>query len=187
MEDLSRCAVDLIARIGLEQLTLRKVAEAHGCTKGMVQYYFKDKEALLYSALIYVTERYHQRSKKLAGDLQGLALIESRYRALLPLNKALHDEWSVRVAFYTRASTTPAMQKLLSQHYQRDLKTGIKDLELARSRGEVRADIDLADAYRSVMSTVGGIGLTAVMNPSQLSPKEQINILKRCLAGLQPC
>lgn len=185
MANLSRCAAELIARLGIEQTTLRNVAEAAGCTKGMVQYYFEDKEALLYNALLFVTERYRQRAKASAGDLRGLALIESRYLAILPLNKELHDEWSVRVAFYNRASTTPAMQKLLSQHYQRDLRAGVKDLEVARELGEIRPDIELADGYRIIMSTVGGMGLTAVMNPTQLSAKEQTRILKMCIDSLR--
>lgn len=185
MQGLSRCAAELIARIGLEQVSLRKVAEAFGCTKGMVQYYFEDKEALLYQALLYVTDRYRQRAQAAAGELRGLALIESRYMALLPLTRELHDEWSVRVAFYARAATTPTMQKLLSQHYQRDLRAGIKDLEDARSLGEIRSGVEPADAYRSIMSSVGGVGLTAVMNPAQLAPKDQIAILKHCIDALR--
>lgn len=185
-QKLSRCAAELIARVGLEQTTLRNVAEAFGCTKGMVQYYFADKEALLYEALLYVTERYRERAKAAAGSLRGLALIEARYTALLPLNKELHDEWSVRVAFYARASTIPAMQKLLSQHYTRDLKAGIRDLQEASKMGEVKPGLDYADAYRSIMSCVGGIGLTAVMNPTQLSPRDQVQILRMCIDALRP-
>jgi AcrR family transcriptional regulator len=186
MANLSRCAVELIARLGLEQTTLRHEAEAAGCTKGMVQYYFQDKAALLYHALTYVTDRYQARAKAAAGDLRGLALIESRYMSILPLNKELHDEWAVRIAFYTRAATTPEMQKLLSQHYQRDMRTGVKNLTEARELGEIRADIDLADSYRVIMSTIGGLGLTSVMNPTQLSNKEQIRILKASIDALRP-
>lgn len=185
-QKLSRCAAELIARVGLEQTTLRNVANAFGCTKGMVQYYFADKEALLYEALLYVTERYRERAKTAAGALRGLALIEARYKALLPLDKELHDEWSVRVAFYARASTIPAMQKLLSQHYQRDLKAGMRDLQEASKMGELKPDLDYADAYRSIMSTVGGIGLTAVMNPTQLSARDQVRILHLCIDALRP-
>jgi AcrR family transcriptional regulator len=183
---LSKCAAELIARIGLEKTTLRKVADAHGCTKGMVQYYFADKEALIYNALLFVTERYRERAKAAAGRLRGLALIESRYTALLPLNRELHDEWAVRVAFYTRAATTPAMQKLLSQHYDRDLKAGIKDLQDARRLGELREGLDDVDAYRTIMSAVGGVGLTAVMNPTQLSPRDQLQVLRNVIDGLRP-
>jgi AcrR family transcriptional regulator len=185
MANLARCTVELIARVGLEQTTLRLVAEEAGCTKGMVQYYFEDKEALLQNALVYVTDRYHQRVKATASELRGLAMIESRYMAILPLTKELHDEWSVRIAFYTRASTTPHMQKLLSQHYQRDMRAGVKDLEDARELGEIKADIDLADSYRVIMSTIGGLGLTAVMNPKQLTNKEQVRILRAAIDALR--
>ena len=184
-ERLSKCAAELIAQLGLEKTTLRKVADAYGCTKGMVQYYFADKEALLYNALLFVTERYRARARAAAGRLKGLALIESRYTALLPLNMELHDEWAVRIAFYTRASTTPAMQKLLSQHYDRDLRAGIKDLQQARKLGQVRANLSNIDAYRTIMSAVGGVGLTAVMNPTQLSPQDQLQVLKNVIDSLR--
>lgn len=182
---MSRCAAELIARIGLEQTTLRKVADAFGCTKGMVQYYFADKEALLYNALLFVTQRYRERARAAAGKLKGLALIESRYTALLPLNTELHDEWTVRVAFYTRAATTPAMQKLLSQHYEGDLRTGVKDLKEAHSMGEVCDGLDYPNAYRTIMSAVGGVGLTSVMNPSQLSPRDQVQVLRGVIDALR--
>jgi hypothetical protein len=35
-----------------------------------------------------------------------------------------------------------------------------------------------ADAYRSIMSCVGGTGLTAVMKPTQLGPRDQVQILR---------
>ena len=61
----------------------------------------------------------------------------------------------------------------------------INDLEDARSLGEIRADIEAADAYRSIMSAVGGVGLTAAMNPAQLAPKEQIAMLKHRIDALR--
>jgi hypothetical protein len=42
------------------------------------------------------------------------------------------------------------------------------------------------DAYRTIMSAVGGVGLTAVMNPTQLSPKDQVQVLRNVIDSLRP-
>ncbi len=185
-EGLSRCAAQLIATVGLENVSLRKIAEAYGCTKGMVQYYFADKEALLLNALLYVTDRYMERRKAAAGALRGLALIESHYMVLLPLTRELHDEWVVRTAFYSRASTVPSMQRVLTQHYRRDLRAGVRDLEVARSMNELRPGVDLTNGYRLIVSAVGGVGMAAVMNPRHIRPRDQIQILKDSIDSLRP-
>jgi len=62
----------------------------------------------------------------------------------------------------------------------------IDGLQEAKKMGELKAGLEYADAYRSIMSTVGGIGLTAVMNPSQLSPRDQVQILHSCIDSLRP-
>ena len=45
--EIAAQAAKWIAKRGLETLSLRSVAASHGCSKGMVQHYFLDKEELL--------------------------------------------------------------------------------------------------------------------------------------------
>ena len=52
--ELAATAAAVVADAGLEQTTLRAVAARHGCTKGMVQHYFADKDALLLLSLIHI-------------------------------------------------------------------------------------------------------------------------------------
>ena len=63
---------------------------------------------------------------------------------------------------------------------------GIKDLQDARRLGELRDGIEHVDAYQTIMSAVGGVGLTAVMNPTQLSPRDQVQVLKNVIDSLRP-
>ena len=86
---LSATVVSLIAEVGLEHTTLRSVADAHGCTKGMVQHYFANKEELLLGALNYVEDCCEERMMSFQDKYEGLELLEKRLQSILPLKDAI--------------------------------------------------------------------------------------------------
>ena len=69
--EISAQAAHWIASRGLETLSLRNVAALHGCSKGMVQHYFADKEELLFGALLHVTAAYAAREHEAVRRLHG--------------------------------------------------------------------------------------------------------------------
>jgi AcrR family transcriptional regulator len=178
-------AAEWIARRGIESLSLRNVADAYGCSKGMVQHYFTDKEELLFGALLYVTDKYGSRELGAIAGHVGLARIQRRFAVILPLTPALRDEWIVRLAFYARAALVPKMQVYLSDHVGAAVRTGVAELREAQRSGEVKQNIDLFRAYRAVMATVAGIGVSEVVSPNVLTPAVQKRMLKDALALLE--
>ncbi|MBT4521154.1 MAG: TetR/AcrR family transcriptional regulator, partial [Halieaceae bacterium] len=115
--ELSATVAQVVANNGLEQTTLRVVAASHGCTKGMVQHYFADKEELLLAALNYVEDCCEARMPAAGPELTGLALLQSRLYVQLPLKEDILQEWRVRLAFNTRAAFSDEMRSVLSQRY----------------------------------------------------------------------
>lgn len=179
-------AADWIARRGIESLSLRNVADAFGCSKGMVQHYFVDKEELLFGALLFVTNQYMERERAAVEGYHGLARVERRFNVILPLTPALRDEWVVRLAFYARAALVPKMQQYLRDHVSAALRGGVTELREAQRAQEVRTNINLVRAYRSVMATVAGIGVSEVVSPNVLSAATQRRMLKDVLGALTP-
>jgi AcrR family transcriptional regulator len=182
---IAAAAADWIAGRGLEALSLRNVAGAYGCSKGMVQHYFADKEKLLFGALLYVTDEYEQRAELATAGYTGLSCIERRFATILPLTPALRAEWSVRLAFYARAALAPGMQRYLHGHVERAVAAGVHDLRLGQRQGEVRRGIPLARAYRNLMASVAGIAVAEVVSPRSLPPALQKRMLRDALAGVR--
>ncbi|WP_380872923.1 hypothetical protein ACFB49_38170 [Sphingomonas sp. DBB INV C78] len=170
-----------IARNGIETLSLRNVAAAHGCSKGMVQHYFTDKEELLFGALLWVTEQYAARERAVVEGLEGLAKVEARLVAILPLTPAMREEWVVRMAFYVRAALNPRMQEYIARHVGIAVREAVGDLRQAQAAGAVRTGINLTQFYRGIIATVAGIAISEIVSPNLLSPASQKQMLKNAM------
>ena len=183
---LAATAADVVAMAGLEQTTLREVASRHGCTKGMVQHYFADKEALLCAALEWVDNSCETRLLCLANSLSGLSLLEARLRGMLPLDRQRQREWQVRLAFNNPQVLSPTLSRSVLRRHSQQKEAGLRLLREARARGELRQDVSPLSACRSLLSLVHGMSMTAVVNPSELPYAAQRKILKSSIDDLRP-
>jgi AcrR family transcriptional regulator len=180
--EISAQAARWIASRGLETLSLRNVAALHGCSKGMVQHYFADKEELLFGALLHVTAAYAAREQEAVEGFVGLERIERRFLVILPVSASLRDEWVVRLAFYARAALAPKMQAYLHEHVARALRAGTRELREGQVSGEVARSIDLARSYRVIMATVAGIAVSEVVSPGVVAPAVQKRKLRDAIS-----
>jgi AcrR family transcriptional regulator len=180
--EISAQAARWIASRGLETLSLRNVAALHGCSKGMVQHYFADKEELLFGALLHVTAAYAAREQEAVEGYTGLERIERRFIVILPVSDSLRDEWVVRLAFYARAALAPRMQAYLHEHVSRALRAGTRELREAQGTGEVARGVDLARSYRVIMATVAGIAVSEVVSPGAVAPAVQKRMLRDAIS-----
>jgi len=183
--ELSATVASALAELGLENTTLRAVAMRHGCTKGMVQHYFTDKEELLLAALTWVEEQCEVRLAKSSGNLTGLALLHARMGAQLPTNSVVLDEWKVRLAFNTRAGLSPEMRDILTLSSARQQQLGLSCLRQAQKAGELRAGLNLRNSYRSLTALVAGISLGVVLDQQSLSVSTQRHLLKTAIENLR--
>lgn len=182
---LSATVARVVAELGLENTTLRNVAARHGCTKGMVQHYFVDKEELLLGALTYVEDCCALRMSASAQQLTGLDLLQARLAAQLPLKPEIVEEWQVRLAFNTRATISNDMRMALSERHAQQQKVDEGCLRVARKSGELKPDLNLRNSYRSLVALVFGLGVGTVMDPGQLPAAAQRQILKTAIDGLR--
>jgi AcrR family transcriptional regulator len=182
---LSATVAQVVAELGLEHTTLRSVAAHHGCTKGMVQHYFADKEELLLGALAFVEDSCDTRMAQPKKQKVGLKLLQARLSAQLPLKPNIVEEWQVRLAFNSRAAISLDMREALSERHAEKLKVGVSCLRAAQKSGELKPDINLRNSYRSLEALVFGLGIGAVMDPGQLPAAAQRQILKTAIDDLR--
>ncbi|MEH6591553.1 MAG: TetR family transcriptional regulator C-terminal domain-containing protein [Halioglobus sp.] len=182
---LCATVASVIAEEGLENTTLRTVAAYHGCTKGMVQHYFTDKEELLLGALAYVEDTCEQRMAKPARDESGLGELQARLIARLALTPDTVDEWQVRIAFTSRAAISPAMRRAFAKRQVEEQQVCVSALQRARKAGELRANLNIRNCYRSLDALVFGLGVEVVMNPDNLTAANQRQILKSAISDLR--
>jgi AcrR family transcriptional regulator len=182
---LCSTTVKVIALSGLENTSLRSVAAHHRCTKGMVQHYFVDKQALLVAALWHIERRFAVRVCALAPVLQGLDLLQARLLARLPIAPAIVEECQVRLAFSARASCSAEIKQVLIAWQVDQQKAGLSCMRAARRLGELRGGINLLNRYRLLEALVSGLGVRAVIDPGFVTVGAQRQILETAIDDLR--
>ena len=86
---LSRAVWDVLARQGLEHLTIRAVATAAGCTTGLVMHRFPNRRSLL----LHARQLLHERTRARVETLEATAATpRAALRAVLQQGLSLDDE-----------------------------------------------------------------------------------------------
>lgn len=95
---------DVIAREGLEGVTLRKVAESANCTTGRIVHYFSGREDLILSALKTAYEDSESRmSNIIAANTDPMSRLHEIALEALPLDSKRLREWRVWMVFWAAA------------------------------------------------------------------------------------
>jgi len=163
--DLARAAARVVARIGLEGVTLQAVAAEAGCSAGSIAHYFRTKDDLLVHALRATNESLIQplREEPEGGEsgegLRGLA------RKSLPLDAASERDWRVRLAFWTRASAPPEEVQVARQHLTEWRALWEDAIRAAQTRGDARSDVDAREASSGIVSIIIGTAMNLLVRP----------------------
>lgn len=102
----------IIARMGLQGVTLRSVAAEAGFANGALKPYFASKDELMLGTFEYVCARVSERVADGAARLRGFAAVKAFGREILPLNAALVDEARVIIGFWALAAHDEEMKRV---------------------------------------------------------------------------
>lgn len=182
---IARAAWRTIARAGVEASTVRAIARDAGCSPGVLQHYFPDKDALLLHALRLVTDQTGGRMARRARGARGVAALRSVLREALPLDADSRLEWRIWLAFWGRAIHDVALSLEHRRRYEawRALLRGL--LRDAQRHGDLPAGLHAAREADALVAFVDGIGLSATLEPSRLPPARQMAMIDAYLEGLR--
>lgn len=155
-KEISEVAAKLIASGGLEAATFREVARSSGYSKGVIEHYFDNKDALIGGALDWANYNYVQRVSASTKNLAGLAALRKRMEAILPLNKTVRDEWKVRMVFWSEAAINSGMRSGQAKRFELAVQMYGADLDHAAALGEIPPNSNSAElAERLFMGVIG--------------------------------
>jgi AcrR family transcriptional regulator len=169
-ERLIRAALELIAESGIESVTLRGIGERAGYSRGLVNYRFGTKEALLRSAAGHLLRRWSDEVMLPAvGDKIGLAALRemvSEYLKVLrspePFAKAYHT------LVYAALGPIPQLRAELMLLHQ-ELRERIAEwIRKGIERGEIRSDVDPLDEAAIFHGAMRGIGHQWMLDPESV-------------------
>lgn len=156
----------VIADEGIDAATIRRIADAAGCTTGRITHYFDSKDDILVAALraVHVAAAARMATAIDAAGNDPRAVLRSVLLEALPLDANRRIEWQVWLAFWGRASGDQALRDEQAVRYA-EWRALVGSL-IANDTSEMatrRARVDL------VTSAVDGLGLQAVLEPRRFS------------------
>ncbi|HLR85518.1 MAG TPA: TetR family transcriptional regulator [Nocardioidaceae bacterium] len=174
----------LLARGGVNAVTMRAVAAEAGVSLRLVQYYGSTKDELLSATLDRLAdksvERWQARARRQERREAPLEVIKAFFDEALPTDPASEDFHRVGVSLEALAITDP---DIAGQAYQKHL-SGLAD-HLA---GILQSDDLKAIAARHLALEVMGLahGVGTLLMAGQLSESDAQTLIRNYLARLEP-
>jgi TetR/AcrR family transcriptional repressor of bet genes len=180
-EQLMMATIDVLARKGFSELTLADVAETAKLSAGIVNFYFKSKDALLTATLAHMVgeyQRYWRANVEAAGpspDAKLAAMLEGDFQRLVANRKTV----TVWYAFWGETRWRPDFISVcqgLSREFQAVASNLFAQL------GAPDRDPQLIAKGFSAMSD--GLWLDMLINPKETDRETARRVMRAFLHGL---
>lgn len=161
---------DLLARESFSALTLDRVAEEAGVSKGLVSYYFGNKDQLIVAAI----RQYHDAQAAMLraivdGDQPLSERLDSLIAAAFIGREAVEREVRFQSEVWSYAKTNPEAREAIGSSYRVFREACAELLRGGIDRGEVRmrdpAD-DITSVYLVIHALIDGLTFQVAVDPS---------------------
>ncbi|WP_442603110.1 TetR/AcrR family transcriptional regulator [Paenibacillus sp. KN14-4R] len=174
--DVINATLMCISKHGIDGMTLDKVAEYADCSKGVVTYYFKNKDNLIIEAFRSFLAYYGLKiNSQIQNTMTPEAMIEVTLKNILPpyskdtqepINvsdlegiERMYIPHEVQVKlflhFFSKAVLDPRLQEVVSAGYKEDMKGIVKIFDYGNMLGNMKVDDSNSAAYGLLAMVVG--------------------------------
>ena len=176
-EKFAQAAMRLIARHGLEGVTMRAVATEAGLSYGSLFHYFASKDELLMHAVSHLMSLQTQRFNDYSNQFSGLKALEHLLCDDAIINESSRDSWMVWHTFLYQAAVQTSFADMhagLIDGWLARITSLLKD---AKRTGEVREDLDVDFEALAVWAYSAGIGQVGLLYPETLPAEMQKRLI----------
>lgn len=192
-ERILEAACELIARDGIEDVRIARVAQRAGASTALVHHYFSTREELLEQALLHsfslaAEERFGEEASADAEDASAAGALRHAIRTSLPEAGEPEREWLLWVELWLRAVRDPNLQPVAAALYARYrswlagvIRAGVESGQFDRVDPEETAD--------HAMALLDGFGVRALLGDPTMDLERARRTIAELLAprlGLEP-
>lgn len=181
----AEAAMSLIARHGLEGVTMRAVAAEAGLSYGSLFHYFKSKDELLMHAIRHSTTLQTKRVNEYVSRYSGLKALEHLLCDDAIITDSSRDDWMVWLTFLYQAALQKSFADLhaeLIDGWRRRIEGLLED---AQKAGEIRENLDISFEAIGVWAYSSGIGQLSLLHRELLPAKLQKQLISAYLDKLR--
>jgi AcrR family transcriptional regulator len=181
---IAAAAANCIAKQGLQGTTMRVIAECAGVSKGIVEHYFTNKDAVIAAALEQVNAGYLGRERELTAGLSGLLALQARLRCVLPLDAESRQAWKIRLCFWSVAAIHTENQRGQQIRLALTRERYLQDLREAHQNGDIPQLPNLEQIATDLGLLMAGAACGALLDPDYYSPAYLERLIDRTLEYL---
>ncbi|HEU4429805.1 MAG TPA: TetR/AcrR family transcriptional regulator [Myxococcota bacterium] len=158
-----------VVELGIENATVRTVAEYAGWSVGRLSHYFASKDELLEYAMGYIGREMQRRFDTRTAKLRGLAALRAILDEVRPTTRRAREEWIFWIAFWGRATRHPKLAAAQRRRHAGFRRALARALEQAREDGEIATGLDAEREAAGIAALAWGIGVLATFEPRALA------------------
>ncbi|MDE0754142.1 MAG: TetR family transcriptional regulator [Woeseiaceae bacterium] len=184
-EIFSQAAMRLMARDGLEGVTMRAVANEAELSYGSLFHYFDSKDDLLKHAIRQLTSSQTHRVNEYVSQFSGLKALEHLLCDDAIINESSRDAWIVWMTFQYKVALQPSFAEMHSELIDGWLERITQLLSDAQQAGEINATLDIKTEAMAVWAFSAGVGQLGLLHPESLPAKLQKQLITSYLDKLR--
>ncbi|MFD2627689.1 TetR/AcrR family transcriptional regulator [Oceanobacillus kapialis] len=176
----------VIVEEGIENATVRKIAQTAELSTGSLRHYFSSQSELLCFSMELVSDRVIQRleSREFSEDQDPLEFVSEGVFEVLPIDKERKIEMEVWLAFSAKVlvdSTLNELSNKVYDHMHQGLKNVIHVLQLLQY---AKDGLDLDLEVNRLHAIVDGMAMHHLLNPGHFTQDKMTRTLNYHLKSL---
>jgi AcrR family transcriptional regulator len=152
-------AIKLIARDGIHDVRIARVAMEAGVSASLLHYHFASRDALLAEALEHSYEL--AGASRMGGDHPVASRLREMIDQCLPLDGALRDDWLLWVELWLHAARRPELRATAAKLYARMHAWFMEAITEGIESGELTVD-DPERVTDRLLALIDGYGIRAL-------------------------
>ncbi|MER7956733.1 TetR/AcrR family transcriptional regulator [Streptomyces sp. NPDC096030] len=162
-ERILRAACEVIADIGFENVSMRKVAEHAGVSKALLHYHFDTRERLFADAMTQSFAQTGAEADDGAEAVPAAVALARILRSMLPTDAELRQDWKLWQELWVRALRDTAARDLAVDLYDQLHEWVGGAVQRGVASGEF-ADCDVDALSTQVLALCDGLGIRLMLD-----------------------
>jgi AcrR family transcriptional regulator len=176
--EIAGAVLQVLARDGVEGVSMRGVADQLGCTTGLLTHWVEGRSALIRLALAEIVRR--QTGRSMAHLAGGAESVVPALEEFLPLDEERRQEARIWLGFWALAVHDPELRaehRMRYREFRRSCERFLRDRGV--SSGAATAAVD------HVISAVDGLAVAAVLEPEYWTAARQRRVLRQVVSSVR--
>ncbi|MGW9529356.1 TetR/AcrR family transcriptional regulator [Paenibacillus terrae] len=165
---LAEAAWRVIRKLGMEQASVRHIAQEAGMSVGSMRHYFASQSELMVFSMELVAERVGSRIRNMTFDGSAIEDIQRLLRQIIPYDENTRTEMEVWYIFTAKSLSDTSLQPLAHRVYDQLHQLVGMLMEHLQKSGLLRPDLDTDFEIERLYALVDGMAVHRILRPGRV-------------------